>query len=41
VAFDQLKSAFIAAPALANFDPELETILECDASGWATGSVLS
>jgi hypothetical protein len=40
-AFDQLKSAFIAAPALTNFDPELETILECDASGGATGSVLS
>jgi hypothetical protein len=32
-AFDQLKSAFIAAPALANFDSELETILECDALG--------
>jgi hypothetical protein len=40
-AFDQLESAFIAAPALANFDPELETILECDALGWATGGVLS
>jgi hypothetical protein len=40
-AFDQLKSAFIAAPALANFDPELETILECNTSGWATGGVLS
>jgi hypothetical protein len=40
-AFDQLKSAFRAAPALANFDPELETILECNASGWATGGVLS
>jgi hypothetical protein len=32
-AFDQLKSAFIAAPALANFDSELETILACDALG--------
>jgi hypothetical protein len=40
-AFDQLKSAFIAAPALANFNPELETILECDTSRWATGGVLS
>jgi hypothetical protein len=40
-AFDQLKSAFIAAPALANFDPELETILACNASGWTTGDVLS
>jgi hypothetical protein len=41
VAFDKLKSAFTAAPALANFDPDLETVLECDASGWATGGVLS
>ena len=41
LAFDNLKAAFIAEPALTNFDPEKKTVLECDASGWATGGVLS
>ena len=40
-AFEELKAAFTAEPALTNFNPELETVLECDASGWATGGVLS
>ncbi len=40
-AFDKLKKAFTANPALVNFSPEAETILECDASGWAVGGVLS
>lgn len=40
-AFNKLKEAFIAEPALANFDPDLETIMECDASGWSIGGVLS
>ncbi|XPS94913.1 hypothetical protein M3J09_004211 [Ascochyta lentis] len=40
-AFDAMKAAFTREPALANFDPDLETVLECDASGWATGGVLS
>jgi hypothetical protein len=31
-AFNELKRAFIREPALANFDPELETIIEVDAS---------
>lgn len=40
-AFEDMKAAFIKEPALSNFDPELKTTLECDASGWATGGVLS
>jgi hypothetical protein len=40
-AFNELKRAFIREPALANFDPELETIIEVDASTWATGGVMS
>ena len=40
-AFNQLKQAFIAEPALANFEPSRKTVVECDASGWATGGVLS
>lgn len=41
LAFSNLKAAFVAEPALANFHPERKTVLECDASGWATGGVLS
>jgi hypothetical protein len=33
VAFNKLKSAFTAALALANFDLDLETVLECNALG--------
>lgn len=40
-AFDKLKASFIRDPALANFDPELETLVEADSSGWASGGVLS
>lgn len=40
-AFQELKSLFCTAPLLAHFDPERETTVEADASGWATGGVLS
>jgi len=40
-AFNTMKRAFLSGPALANFDPEAETRLECDASGFAIGGVLS
>ena len=40
-AFKALKEIFITEPVLAHFDPELETVLEVDASGWATGGTLS
>ncbi|KAI1002161.1 hypothetical protein K3495_g6045 [Podosphaera aphanis] len=39
--FHRLKSLFITAPVLALWDGELETVLETDASGWATGGCLS
>lgn len=39
-AFDMLKAAFLVAPAIAYFDPDRETILETDASGWCSGGVL-
>jgi transposase InsO family protein len=39
-AFEYLKRAFIQAPALANYDPEKETVVDCDASGYVTGGVL-
>jgi predicted aspartyl protease len=39
-AFDTLKERFITAPILAHFDPERETVVEADASGYATGGVL-
>jgi uncharacterized protein YeaC (DUF1315 family) len=32
---------FITKPALANFKPKRKTVLECDASSWATGGMLS
>ena len=41
VAFDKLKEIFISEPALAAFDPERETVLESDSSGYAVGGVLS
>jgi len=40
-AFDELKRCFISDPILATFDPDRETVMETDASGWATGGVLS
>jgi hypothetical protein len=40
-AFCQLKKLFVTAPILVQFDPERETIVEADSSGWATGGVLS
>lgn len=40
-AFRQLKELFTTAPILVQFDPERETIVEADSSGWAIGGVLS
>ena len=40
-AFDSLKKRFTSAPILRHFDPELECILECDASDFAIGAILS
>src|SRR5258706_9551396 len=39
--FNQLKNAFTTAPILRHFDPDLETILECDASDYVVSSILS
>lgn len=38
--FQRLKQMFISAPILAQFDPDLPTILETDASGWCLGGTL-
>jgi transposase InsO family protein len=40
-AFNDLKTRFITAPVLGQFDPEAETVLEADSSGWAIGGSLS
>ena len=40
-AFHRLKIAFITAPVLALFDHDRKTVLETDASDWASGGVLS
>jgi hypothetical protein len=40
-AFEKLKAAFITAPILAQFDPDRETVVETDASGWCAGATLS
>src|SRR5436853_769558 len=41
IAFEQLKSRFTSAPILRHFDPQLQCIIECDASDFAIGGVLS
>ena len=40
-AFDELKGAFSVAPVLALFDYDKKTVLETDASDWASGGILS
>lgn len=40
-AFQTMKTKFITAPVLAQFDPEKETRLEADSSGYVTGGCLS
>ena len=40
-AFQRLKQAFVQAPLLAQFDPDHETVLETDSSGYCSGGVLS
>ena len=39
--FQQLKRMFTTAPILMQFNPDRETVVETDSSGWATGGVLS
>jgi hypothetical protein len=39
--FENLKNASTSAPILAYVDPKRKTILETDASNWASGGVLS
>jgi hypothetical protein len=40
-AFQRLKELFISAPILAHWDPDKDTVVECDCSGYALGAVLS
>jgi len=40
-AFDDLKRCFISAPILCHFYPELDTVVETDASDYALGCILS
>jgi hypothetical protein len=40
-AFHMLKKLFTTAPILMQFDPDRETVVETDSSGWAVGGVLS
>ena len=40
-AFQELKKRFTTAPILAHFDPNIEAIVETDASDFALGGVLS
>jgi hypothetical protein len=40
-AFQALKELFISAPILAHWNPDLDTVLECDCSGYALGGTLS
>ncbi|KNG46626.1 hypothetical protein TW65_06673 [Stemphylium lycopersici] len=39
-AFEEIKELLISAPILAHFDPEKETLVEADSSGYATGGLL-
>ena len=40
-AFDEIKQRFCSSPVLAIYDPDRKTRIEVDASGFATGAVLS
>ncbi|CCE34913.1 uncharacterized protein CPUR_08852 [Claviceps purpurea 20.1] len=40
-AFDRMKEILICAPILAMYDPELETVVEADSSGYGLGGVVS
>ena len=40
-AFDELKKHFTSAPILRHFDPDLPCIVECDASDFVIGAILS
>ena len=40
-AFQRLKALLIAAPVLAQWDPERKTVVETDSSGYAVGGALS
>ena len=40
-AFDEIKRQFCESPVLCIYDPEQETRIEVDASGYATGAILS
>ena len=40
-AFEELKQRFTSAPSLRHYNPELPCIIECDASDFAIGAVLS
>src|ERR1700761_9114542 len=40
-AFDSIKVMFCSEPILKVYNPELPTRVECDASGFATGGILS
>ena len=40
-AFNKLKEAFMTAPILRHFDPELPIVVECDASDYVTAGILS
>lgn len=40
-AFMKLKELFVTAPALASFDPDRETVVETDSSGYCIGGLLS
>jgi transposase InsO family protein len=39
--FEELKKRFTSAPILRHFDPDLACIIECDASDFAIGAILS
>ena len=41
IAFDQFKKAFITAPILRHFDPELPIVIEADASDYVTAGIIS